>query len=397
MPEVFCLSYQTGHRGVRQHQFRLIEVVLAPLLRPFSNQRGVQSSTEQHGPGHLKVQARVMRQSAAIFQIAECRAILTTRKPRYAHMTSETNIAGWKVWNDGPFLSDWFVHHLLFLHRQLGNRLDNWTIDLYVRAGTKATTAATFLTLASDYYVDSVIGIGNTLVEKSVVMRRKSLPCTAPRIAIHWCTEPSHVATFRQTLTCNMNWISSSGLFVAYPSLTYSSSTMISPEYVPLRSDEEVQNLVTLRQGAESHGIRLAIPHADGRSRCGSLGCKLAQQGIPYVVNWFEPSVEDHFDRCTQGCIDLAVIAPRLISAWYLWVVTGAVYESVCDKCCIINVRRDGFYSGPAADTVIGTLVLTLAVTVTVFLAAKRYSHSLANLMFQQSWSRETIFADLND
>ncbi|KAF8187240.1 hypothetical protein K438DRAFT_1972874 [Mycena galopus ATCC 62051] len=238
--------------------------------------------------------------------------------------------------------SGWFVHHLLFLHRRLGDRLDNWTIDLYVRAGTKATTSANFLALASDYYVDSVIDIGNSLVEKSVVMRRKSLPCTAPRVAIHWCTEPSLVATFRQSLTCNMNWISSSGLFVAYPSLTYSSSTMISPEYVPLRNDQEVQKLVTLRRGAESHGIRFAIPHADSRSHCGvsdtcpsvvrssldeyalhfafdhtgwdreplvqprdtqitwtlgSLGGKLARQGIAYVVNWFEPSVEDHLDQ----------------------------------------------------------------------------------------------------
>ncbi|KAF8209915.1 hypothetical protein K438DRAFT_1753527 [Mycena galopus ATCC 62051] len=88
--------YQTGHPGIRRHQFRLMEVVLAPLFRPFSNQRGVQSSTELRNTvlgilsrrflDSLKVQPHVMRQSAAIFQIAECRATLTSRKPKYAHM-----------------------------------------------------------------------------------------------------------------------------------------------------------------------------------------------------------------------------------------------------------------------------------------------------------------------
>ncbi|KAF8183532.1 hypothetical protein K438DRAFT_1766821 [Mycena galopus ATCC 62051] len=277
------------------------------------------------------------------FYHQECSRILYLHLRRcFGEIGLEWDSVRFMLRHTDTVFSGWFVHHVLFLHRRLGDRLDNWTIDLYVRAGTKATAAATFLALASDYYIHSVNDIGDPLVEKTVVMRRKSFPCTAPRITIHSCTEPSRVAVFRQSLTCNINWISSSGLFVAYPSMTYSSSTMISPEYVPLRDDQEVQKLVTLRRGAETHGIRLAIPHADGRSRCGvsdncpsvvrssldeyafhfafdhtgwdrephvlprdtqitwtlgSLGCKLGRQGIPYAVNWFEPSVENHMDQ----------------------------------------------------------------------------------------------------
>jgi hypothetical protein len=47
--------------------------------------------------------------------------------------------------------SGWFAYHLLFPSQRLDSRLDGQSIDLFVWAGPKATAAAKYFVVSSDY------------------------------------------------------------------------------------------------------------------------------------------------------------------------------------------------------------------------------------------------------
>ncbi|KAJ7855458.1 hypothetical protein B0H14DRAFT_2754546 [Mycena olivaceomarginata] len=153
------------------------------------------------------------------------------------------------------FFSGWFAYHLLFPSQRLDSRLDGQSIDLFVWAGPKATAAAKYFVVSSDYKQDSVKENPSHYIEKTVFMRRGLLPESAPTIAIHWCAEVPRITLFRQKFTCTFNWITASGIFVAYPAWTFAGRTMISHESAPLHGARDAGWLAKLIEAAAGHSV----------------------------------------------------------------------------------------------------------------------------------------------